>query len=55
MDSLIVETMTLNEEESLAAEVQILDSMSEDSIPDAVVRSKVGRGLFGLVWAANHR
>jgi hypothetical protein len=42
MDSVIVETMTLNEEESLAAEVKILDSMSEDNIPDDVLRSKVG-------------
>jgi hypothetical protein len=41
MDGLIVETMTLNDEESLAAEVKILDSMSEDNIPDNVVRSKV--------------
>lgn len=42
MDSVIVETLTLNEEESLAAEVKILDSMSEDNIPDDIVRSKVG-------------
>lgn len=41
MDNLIVETLTLNEEESLAAEVKILDSMSEDSMPDNIVRSKV--------------
>ena len=44
MDGLIVETMTLNEEESLAAEVKILDSMSEENIPDDIVRSKVSRG-----------
>jgi hypothetical protein len=49
MDNLIVETLTLNEEESLAAEVKILDSMSEDSMPDNVVRSKVrGAGLLTL-------
>jgi hypothetical protein len=48
MDTLIVETMTLNEAESLAAEVKILDSMSEDNIPDNVVRSKVCNvGCFG--------
>ena len=49
MDSVIVETMTLNEEESLAAEVKILDSMSEDNIPDDVLRSKV-RGNHAFFW-----
>lgn len=41
MDSVIVEVQSLNQEETLAQEVQILDSMSEDSIPDDVLRSKV--------------
>jgi hypothetical protein len=33
--------MTLNEQETRAAEVQILDSMSEDGMPEAILRSKV--------------
>lgn len=41
MDSVIVEVQSLTQEETLAQEVQILDSMSEDSIPDDVLRSKV--------------
>lgn len=48
MDNLIVETLTLNEEESLAAEVKILDSMSEDSMPDNIVRSKVRGSHCGI-------
>lgn len=51
MDGLIVETMTLNDVESLAAEVKILDSMSEDNIPDNVVRSKV---CMAVVCDARH-
>lgn len=41
MDNLIVETMSLNEQEARAAEVQLLDSMSDEGMPDSIVRSKV--------------
>lgn len=41
IDSLIVETMSLNEQETRAAERQILDSMSDEGMPDSIMRSKV--------------
>jgi hypothetical protein len=48
MDQVIVEVSSLSDSEARAAEVRVLDSMSEDGLPDAIVRSKVRLEWLGV-------